>query len=96
MKAYTKAETILMMLIEAKNELTKNEIVERMSARIQITNPSGNNLQMLGKVQASSRILKSTITTLEEFLQEETKNQELDKVVDKSFATPPQSAKVEK
>ncbi len=70
-----------MMLIEAQNEITKNQIIERMSARMEMLQSSGKNREMLGLVQSKTRQLKKTIEMLEEFMKDEAVKNSVDNPV---------------
>lgn len=64
LKAYTKEQTIEMMMVETQNELTKCEIMEQIYQRQRL---KGNQVDiMMGQNQTRIRSLKQALTDLQE------------------------------
>lgn len=62
-------DALEIMIVETKNEIQKNKILERLAAR---ENMRGNpTTQMMGQLQKKIKMLDQTVLDLEEFLKEE-------------------------
>lgn len=62
---------LMIMKVEAQNELLKTQILERITARRQIA--GGGHDQALGMLQQKVRTFEMTIKDLEDFLKDEAK-----------------------
>lgn len=63
-KVVTKVQTLEMMYLEAKNELVKNKIMDRMLQRLNLSKPSPQTTQAMAQNQSRIRMVEDTIKNL--------------------------------
>lgn len=71
LKPFTKLQTLEIMIVETKNELTKSEIMEKIAFRNSLKTNKQQNEQMMGMQQAKIRSFKSALVELEAMHKEE-------------------------
>lgn len=75
----TKLQTLEIMIVETKNELTKCEIMEKLFMRASLRGSVNKNEQMMGMNQQKIRSFKASLVDLEDMHKEQLAESEKDK-----------------